>query len=322
VLSGRPAVRPHRPASVTLGRRERPDGTRRRQYDETNGCPAFVVLGSERSCAAAAPAALGSRRAPVLVIDEILGQIRTIAVAKGADEVSVVGLVGDHNPAVPAHRAIPLALQRAAHDHGNGVRIEWVPTQEVTTSERVASFSGLWCVPGSPYRSMSGALRAIRYARENRVPFLGTCGGFQHAVIEYAQNVLGWSDAAHAEMTPHASRNVVSLLSCGILDGAGRIRFRPSTKLSQAYAAAEASAEYFCRYGVNPEFRDALVAGPLREAASDDAGDIRAVELDEHPFFVATLFQPERAALRGAPVPIATAFLRACAGVAGETRAP
>jgi CTP synthase (UTP-ammonia lyase) len=161
---------------------------------------------------------------------------------------------------------------------------------------------------------MAGALLAIRYARENRVPFLGTCAGFQHAVIEYAQNVLGWSDAAHAETTPHAARNVISPLSCGLLEGEGLVRFLPDTRLRAAYGAPEATAEYLCRYGLNSEFKAALISGPLREAASDEAGDLRAVELDEHPFFVATLFQPERAALNGRPVPIVKSFLSACCG--------
>ncbi len=230
----------------------------------------------------------------------------------------LVGLVGDHNLSVPAHRAIPLALQRAADNASIDVQSEWVPTEEVTSLERIDSFDGLWCVPASPYRSMAGALLAIRYARESRVPFIGTCGGFQHAVIEYAQNVLGWSDAAHAEMDPHAARTVISPLPCGLIEGEGVIRFLPGTKLMAAYGVCETAAEYLCRYGLNPEFRSALVSGPLREAALDETGDLRAVELSEHPFFVATLFQPERAALSGRPVPIVEAFLRACAAVAQQ----
>jgi CTP synthase (UTP-ammonia lyase) len=231
-----------------------------------------------------------------------------------------IGLVGDHDVAVPAHRAIPIALQRAADGAVIRVRYEWVPTEEVTARDRIDSFDGLWCVPASPYRNMAGALLAIQHARENRIPFLGTCGGFQHAVIEYAQNVLGWRDASHAEVTPRAPRNVIAPLSCGLLEGEGAVRFVPGTKLGAAYGVAETAGEYFCRYGLNPEFRAALVAGPLREAASDEAGDLRAVELDEHPFFVATLFQPERAALAGRAVPIVTAFLRACAGAAAPER--
>jgi len=223
-----------------------------------------------------------------------------------------IGLIGDHSASVVAHRAIPVALQRAAEERELVVEPEWLATEEVE-SMRLASFDGLWCVPGSPYKSMAGALAAIRHARENGVPFLGTCGGFQHAVIEYAQDVLGWRDATHAETTPDAARNVISPLTCGLLDSEGLVRFVPNSKLATAYGALEAGAEYLCRYGVNPEFREALVAGPLREAAIDEGGDLRAVELDVHPFFVATLFQPERAVLRGKRVPIVSAFIAACA---------
>jgi len=224
-----------------------------------------------------------------------------------------IGLIGDHSASVVAHRAIPLALQNAAEEREIAVEPEWLATEQVNPA-RLASFDGLWCVPGSPYKSMSGALAAIRHARENGVPFLGTCGGFQHAVIEYAQDVLGWRDATHAETTPDAARNVISPLTCGPLEGEGVVRFVPRSRLAMAYAAPEVGAEYLCRYGVNPEFRKALVAGPLREAATDEDGDLRAVELDGHPFFVATLFQPERAVLRGKRVPIVTAFIAACAG--------
>jgi CTP synthase (UTP-ammonia lyase) len=227
-------------------------------------------------------------------------------------------LVGDHNLSVPAHRAIPIALQRAAEDASIRMTCEWVPTEAVVSSERIASFDGLWCVPASPYRNMAGALLAIQHAREYGIPFLGTCGGFQHAVIEYAQNVLGWKDATHAETTPHASRNVIAPLSCGLLEGEGLIRLHPDTKLRAAYGVSEVAAEYLCRYGLNSEFRAALVSGPLRESAADEAGDLRAVELDEHPFFVATLFQPERAALKGSSVPIVVSFLKACRSAAAR----
>ena len=225
----------------------------------------------------------------------------------------LVGLVGDRSDSVVAHGAIPVALQRAAAKLGVDAGYEWVPTQEVTSPERLRRLAGLWCVPGSPYRSMEGALLAIRHARENRIPFIGTCAGFQHAVIEYAQNVLGWSDAAHAETSPHAARQVIFPLSCGLLDGAARVRLEQGSRLGTAYGARDVEAEYLCRFGLNPEFRAALISGPLREAAFDETGDLRAVELDDHPFFVATLFQPERAALKGRPVPIVEAFLAACA---------
>ncbi len=224
-----------------------------------------------------------------------------------------VGLIGDHSDSVLAHQAIPLALENAADTLGIAAAYEWVPTERVKSASRVASFDGLWCVPGSPYRSMEGALVAIRCAREGRIPFLGTCGGFQHAIIEYARNVLGWQHATHGETDATATLAVISPLSCGIIDGSGSIQLLAGTRIAAAYGTDEATEEYLCSYGVNPDFRASLVAGPLREAARDDTGDLRGVELDGHPFFVATLFQPERTALRSRPAPLVTAFLAACA---------
>jgi CTP synthase (UTP-ammonia lyase) len=224
-----------------------------------------------------------------------------------------IGLIGDYDKSVPAHQAIPLALQSAAKALRIELGFEWVPTDEIVAATRVACFSGLWCVPGSPYRSMEGALLAIRHARESGVPFLGTCGGFQHAVIEYARNVLGWADAEHAETAPDAARAVISLLKCSLVETSGVVRFVPGSRIAAAYGATEATEGYRCRYGLNPEFRAALLAGPLRATAEDEDGEVRAVELDGHPFFVATLFQPERASLAGKSAPLVVALVRACA---------
>lgn len=223
-----------------------------------------------------------------------------------------VGLIGDQDESVPAHRAIPMALRRAAEEAGISIEIEWVPTEQIAELPPLARFNALWCVPASPYRNMTGALLAIRYAREQGIPFLGTCGGFQHAMIEYARNVLGWADADHAETTPDSVRAVIAPLSCTLVETTGSVRLVPGSRLAAAYGAESIQEGYHCRYGPNPAFRDAWLSGHLRATAFDDQGDVRAVELDGHPFFVATLFQPERCALNGGPVPLARAFLEAC----------
>ncbi|MGF6604697.1 CTP synthase (UTP-ammonia lyase) [Paraburkholderia sp. GAS448] len=224
-----------------------------------------------------------------------------------------IGLVGDYDPSVPAHQAIPLALKRAADAKQIEVDFEWVPTGEITSVSRIAMFDGIWCIPASPYRNMDGALLAIRHARETSIPFLGTCGGFQHAVIEYARNVLGWADAEHAETAPGAARAVISPLECALVENVDLVRLLPGTHIATAYGVSETKEGYRCHYGLNPEFRTSLVLGPLRVAADDEAGDVRAVEMDGHPFFVATLFQPERAALREESAPLVNAFVGACA---------
>ncbi len=224
-----------------------------------------------------------------------------------------IGLIGDYNEAVPAHQAIPIALRRSDAGSGVAVDLEWIPTEQIASAAQVSHFDGLWCVPASPYRSMDGALLAIKHAREHGVPFLGTCGGFQHAVVEYARNVLGWADAEHAESAPSSSRAVISALECALVETLGAVRLFPGSRIAAAYGVEHATEGYRCRYGLNPEFRAELTAGPLHASADDAAGEVRAVELDDHPFFVATLFQPERAALKGESAPLVDAFVRACA---------
>ncbi|WP_293934378.1 CTP synthase [Iodobacter sp.] len=222
-----------------------------------------------------------------------------------------IGLIGDFNAEITAHQAIPVALELAAKALDIGINPVWLPTADITHRAQLQQFSGLWCVPGSPYQNTDGALLAIRYAREKNIPFLGTCGGFQHAVIEYARNVLGWADADHAETAPDAQRAVISPLECSLVEANASVRFMAVSKLAEAYQNQPSTEGYRCRYGLNPEFQAALTAGPLRATAMDEAGDIRGIELDDHPFFVATLFQPERKALTGVCPPIVKAFITA-----------
>lgn len=232
----------------------------------------------------------------------------------------IVGLIGDESDAVVAHRAIPIALRFAAERLSVRVEHRWISTETIETDAAVQPFDGLWCVPGSPYRSTAGALTAIRHARTSSTPFIGTCGGFQHTVLEYARNVLDWSGAEHAEVTRDADLAVISPLACGILEGENTVRFVPGSRLAAAYEAEDAQEEYLCGYAINPDFTARLLDGPLRATATDVDGQVRAVELDGHPFFVATLFQPERLALEGHVPPLAVAFLEACLTRSHATR--
>jgi CTP synthase (UTP-ammonia lyase) len=229
-----------------------------------------------------------------------------------------IGLVGDYDATVPAHQAIPVAFRLAEEALGLSVAFEWVPTTEILEPSRVAGFDGLWCVPASPYRSMEGALSAIQFAREQGRPFLGTCGGFQHAIIEYARNVLGWADAEHAETAPDAVRPVIAPLACALVEATDAVHLRPGSRIAAAYGCLRATEGYRCRYGLNPEFQATLLSGPLRVGGHDAGGETRAVELNGHPFFLATLFQPERAALKGLVPPLVAAFVRACAAHAAQ----
>jgi CTP synthase (UTP-ammonia lyase) len=222
-----------------------------------------------------------------------------------------IALIGDYDATVTAHRAIPRALALAGAELGVSVHPLWTHTMRITKASSLAGADAVWCVPASPYANTQGALAAIRHARETGLPFLGTCGGFQHALLEVAQAVWGIESPAHAELDPLALDPVVAPLSCSLVEARGAIHFAPGSRIALAYGATEAGEEYHCSYGFNSHYLPRLMAGPLRATGRDAAGEVRAVELDGHPFFVATLFQPERAALAGRTPHLVRAFLQA-----------
>ncbi len=232
------------------------------------------------------------------------------------DARSRIALIGDPDPgAVIAHRAIPVALERAAEEARLALWWEWIPTADLgaDVQDQLAAFAAVWCVPASPYANTSGALAAIRFARESGRPFLGTCGGFQHALLDYAEHVWGVRGAAHAETDPEADDPVIAPLACGLVETSGRVRPVSGSKLAEIYGSPEVVEGYHCRFGLSPRYAARLDSGPLRVAARDESGEIRAIALDGHPFFVATLFQPERAALDGRNHPLVAAFAAAAA---------
>lgn len=226
-----------------------------------------------------------------------------------------LALIGDHDPRKAAHAALPRALEFASRSTGIAVEAEWIATDRVgDPAKTLADFAGVWVTPGSPYKNMDGALTAIRFAREGNLPLLGTCGGFQHALIEFARNVAGLAAADHAETNARAPDLVITALSCSLVERTGGITFTPGSRLHGIFGGRPAHEGYHCNYGVNPAYRAKLEAAGLRFTGFDAAGDIRAAELPAHRFFLGTLFQPERSAGTGRPHPLVEAFLRTLAG--------
>lgn len=217
-----------------------------------------------------------------------------------------IALIGDFDASVTAHRAIPLALGLAGADG------DWIHTSTIVDAPaRLGSYDGIWCVPASPYANADGAFSAIRFARERGYPFLGTCGGFQHAAIEYARNVLGMADADHAETNPGAVVPVIAPLACSLVEVAQELFLTPGSRVATAYGQLKIREGYHCNYGLNRALAPRLWDGALRPVAHDEAGEVRAVEVAGHPFFVATLFQPERRALNGELPPLVRDFVAA-----------
>ncbi len=222
-----------------------------------------------------------------------------------------IAVVGDYNPAVVAHQGINRTLTLAAKTEPS-LSWSWIHTNSLGhhPAERLTGFAGIWVVPASPYTNTDGAIGAVRFARENGVPFLGTCGAFQHAILEYARNVLHTHHAAHAELEPEATQAIIAPLRCSLIEKSGAVYPVADGPFASLFSPG-ADEGYHCSFGLNREHEGLFGAGPLAIAARDEDGEVRAMALDGHPFYLITLFQPERAGLTGRVHPVVDAFLQA-----------
>lgn len=228
-----------------------------------------------------------------------------------------VALLGDFTPTFQPHILTSAAIQHSCSLLSVDIEGDWVSTENISDS-LFDVYSGIWVAPGSPYKNMDKTLWAIRYARENGVPCLGTCGGFQHIIIEYARNVLGFQDAQHAEYDPYASDLFISKLDCSLAGREMALNFVAESQVTSIYGELTAIEQYYCNFGVNPECIPLLKSGSLNITGSDSEGEVRVIELPAHPFFIGTLFVPQAQSTFEAPHPLVTAFLKAVVETAAQ----
>ena len=188
-----------------------------------------------------------------------------------------------------------------------GVETTWVPTDSAFT---ITEYDGVWLVPGSPYADDAAVLSALTVVRERGIPFLGTCGGMQYAVVEYVASVLG-ERATHAESDGESDDNVVTALACSLNGEARLVTPVPGTRFA-SWVAEPFVGMHFCSYAPTPAVVKRLEgAGVVVGATAPDAG-AEVLEFPDHPFYVTSMFQPHVGALAGAPVhPLVTAFVAA-----------
>jgi CTP synthase (UTP-ammonia lyase) len=139
-------------------------------------------------------------------------------------------------------------------------------------------------------------------------------GGLQHALIEYTRNVCGVAGAEHAESSPDSALAIVTPLECMLLGERARVQLAPQSRIRAAYGCDHTDEEYQCRVGLARHWSPRLEGGDLAFTAFDEVGEVHGAGLRSHPFFVAMLFQPERAALVGTLPPLVHAFVRAATG--------
>jgi CTP synthase (UTP-ammonia lyase) len=237
-----------------------------------------------------------------------------------------IAILGDYNPKSPTLPAIEKSLQHAAATLSNVVEAQWLPTPSLIDPgafKLLETFDGIFAAPGSPYKSFDGMLKGIEFARRHDWPFLGTCGGFQYALIECARNILGIKDADSAENNSGSKNIIIYPVACAVPDrkkdapklsrAIPEILLRPGSYLQSFYMQDTVTEEFFCNFEVNPDFEWAAMEAGFPVVARGPKGEIRAIESPTHRFFIATLFQPQLTSQPSKPHPVILAFVQAAA---------
>ena len=224
-----------------------------------------------------------------------------------------LAIIGDYNDNFRPHKATNEAIKHSLEKYNIELDYEWISTDIIESEfeKIISTYNGFWIAPGSPYKSMTGALKIIRHTRENNIPTIGTCGGFQHMVIEFARNVLGITDAEHAEYDPYSSKLVVNPLSCTLAGQTLDIELTDkSSKTFNIFGVYKIKEKYYCNFGLNPEYQNQLDEKGFRIVGTDNIKEARILELENHLFFIATLFVPQNNSTKENPHKLVTEFLK------------
>lgn len=237
-----------------------------------------------------------------------------------------IALVGKYIQLHDAYLSVVEALKHGGIASHANVHLKWVDS-ELVTEENVAEYlsgvDGVLVPGGFGNRGIEGMITTIRYARENKIPFLGLCLGMQLTIVEYARNVLGYHDAHSIEMNPNTMHPVIALMpdQDGIEDIGGTLRLgaypcvlADGSKAQELYGEKEISERHRHRYEVNNDFRKALTEnGMVLSGVSPDGRIVEMVELSDHPFYIATQAHPEFKSRPNRPHPLFRGLIAAAA---------
>lgn len=223
------------------------------------------------------------------------------------DEVHI-GIVGKYVEYEDSYKSLKEALVHGALAANLKLRVTWIEAEGLETEDRsyeqqLEGFDGILVPGGFGKRGIEGMLNAIRYARENNIPYFGICLGMQTACIEFARNVCGLHDANSSEFDPATAHRVIYKLRelTGVEEMGGTMRLgawtcvmEPDSKAAHAYGATEISERHRHRYEFNREYEPVLTGAGLRlTGTTPDATYVEIVEIPSHPYFVACQFHPE-----------------------------
>lgn len=249
---------------------------------------------------------------------EFLGRLKN-----PTNEVTI-GLVGKYVELPDAYKSIVEAFIHAGAHLECKVNIQWISSETVnekSVKRILKDVDGVLVAPGFGERGIEGKIEAVKFVRENNIPFFGICLGMQCAVVEYARNVLGLKDAASSELNKETSHPVIDLMEDqkNIKDYGGTMRLGEyDCKLSKGshsahtYGKAKIKERHRHRYEFNNKYlKDFEKAGMKAVGLNPDSGLVEIVEIPEHPYFVGTQFHPELKSTVMNPHPLFMSFIGA-----------
>ena len=235
-----------------------------------------------------------------------------------------IALVGKYIALHDAYISVVEALKHGGIASHSTVEIKWVDSEELTedsVNELLGDVSGILVPGGFGTRGVEGKILAAKYARENKIPYLGLCLGMQVAIIEFARHVCGYNDAHSIELDPNTTHPVIALMpdQDGIEDIGGTLRLGSypcildkSSKAYELYGSEKIEERHRHRYEVNNDFRTALTEKGLKLCGvSPDNRIVEMIELPEHPWFIATQAHPELKSRPNRPHPLFKGFVEA-----------
>ncbi len=234
-----------------------------------------------------------------------------------------IALVGKYTELPDAYKSISESFIHAGAANDCKVKLHYVNSEQLTeenVGEKLGSMAGILVAPGFGNRGIEGKITAVRFARENKIPFLGICLGMQCAVIEFARNVLGFADANSSEMgqTKHP---VIDLMEeqKGITAKGGTMRLgaypcqlKEGSKVAEAYGTTLIQERHRHRYEFNSDFLEAYEQGGMQAVGTNpETGLVEVVEIPSHPWFVGAQYHPEYKSTVERPHPLFIAFVKA-----------
>ena len=238
-----------------------------------------------------------------------------------------IGLVGKYNELQDAYKSIHESFVHAGALNECQVKVDAIHAEHLEgdyedLAKRLAGVDGVLVAPGFGERGIEGKIRAIRYVRENSIPFFGICLGMQCAVVEFARNVMGLEGASSTEVATKPAHPVIDLMpeQKKITKKGGTMRLgaypcelRRRSKASQAYGHLSINERHRHRYEFNNHYlEDMEKAGLIPSGINPDSGLVEVVELKDHPWFVGVQFHPELKSTVEKPHPLFVAFIKAC----------